>query len=358
MSETILSTQHVTIFWVSLIGCVFLFLTQRWHGRFTFDHVLGVQKSHTRATPRIGGLAIFIALAYATQNAPPSTKEILYPALTAGAVAFLIGLIEDLTNRVSALTRLIATMASPVLAWLMTGVSVTHLSVPGLDALLGITLFSVLFTAFAVGGIANAVNLIDGYNGMASGFVVLAMLAVASASGAVGDEALRQASFLIAAAYLGFFVVNWPLGRIFLGDSGAYLGGFLVGWLCVLLVQRNDSVSPFAALLICIHPVTETLYSILRRISINFSITKPDRLHLHNLLCEQFLLLTDSRTNIANPLSGISITALSAPSLLLISYTYSSNNLCLTFSFLFILFYLWLYHKLKMKILIKNFTAN
>ena len=105
---------------------------------------------------------------------------------------------------------------------------------------------SLLFTAFAIGGISNAVNLIDGYNGMASGFVILALLTLATVAGNAGDVPLQQSALLCAAAFAGFFLINWPWGRLFLGDSGAYAGGFVVAWLCVLLCERNERVSPLA----------------------------------------------------------------------------------------------------------------
>lgn len=102
------------------------------------------------------------------QLSSDGTREMLVPILTAGLPAFCFGLAENLTKRVSVGARLFATMASGVLGWPLLGASgITHVSVPGLDTLLSMVPFAVLFTAFAAGGVTNSVNIIDGLNDLA-----------------------------------------------------------------------------------------------------------------------------------------------------------------------------------------------
>jgi UDP-N-acetylmuramyl pentapeptide phosphotransferase/UDP-N-acetylglucosamine-1-phosphate transferase len=241
-------------------------------------------------------------------------------------------------------------MASGVLGWIITGVSLTSVGMSWIDQLLAVSGLSIVFTAFSIGGIANAVNLIDGFNGIASGFVVLALLAVASVATSTGDTSLSHTAMVIAAAYAGFFLLNWPMGKIFLGDGGAYSGGFFVAWMCVLLVQRNESVSPFAALLICVYPVTETLFSILRRLKNDMSIGKPDSMHLHNLICENLLPNVGGRLQVANPLSGITVILFSVPSYLLVSRLYNYEVICGAFIIAFVVFYAALYMTLRKRL--------
>jgi UDP-N-acetylmuramyl pentapeptide phosphotransferase/UDP-N-acetylglucosamine-1-phosphate transferase len=255
----------------------------------------------------------------------------------------MFGLAEDVTKCIGPLKRLLATMASGVLGWYITGVSLTSVGVPGLDQLLAWVTFSVIFTAFAVGGVANAVNLIDGYNGIASGFVVIALLAVASIAADVSDVALAQTALVLAAGFLGLFFVNWPFGKLFLGDSGAYLGGFLVAWLCVLLTNRNESVSPFAALLVCVQPVTETIYSFWRRLRSGSHPGQPDTMHLHNIVCSRVMPLVNGKMEKANPLTGLAIACFSIPSALIVSGNYKSGVTCATLSLMFAVFYLTIY---------------
>jgi len=223
-------------FIVSFVVTVLLVLTQRWHGRFSLDGVHGIQKQHHNPTPRIGGVAIVAGVLAAWLVARPERRQFLGPLLVAGLPAFVFGLLEDLTKKVSVMARLLATMASGVLGWLLTGMSLTSLDVVGLDSLMGITAFSVAFTAFAVAGVANAINIIDGFNGLASGVVVLAFGGLAAMAMAHLDVNLALACLSMAGAMLGFWLVNWPWGKIFLGDGGSYFGGFALAWCCIMLL--------------------------------------------------------------------------------------------------------------------------
>ena len=343
MTELLNSTPNIAALLISLLACVLTVLTKGWHGTYSLDSFGGVQRAHTQATPRVGGAAVILGISCAAPLTDQPIRELLYPTLLASSPAFLFGLAEDLTKRVGVLQRLLATMASGVLGWYITGVSITSVGVPGLDQLLAWGAISVIFTAFAIGGVANAVNLIDGYNGIASGFVVLALLAVASVAVDVGDAALAQTALLAAAGFIGLFLVNWPLGKLFLGDSGAYLGGFLVAWLCVLLTNRNESVSPFAALLVCIHPITETIYSLWRRLTSGANPGQPDAMHLHHVVCSRVMPLVNGRMDVANPLSGLSVACLSIPSALLAYSNYKSGITCAALSLMFAVFYLAIY---------------
>ena len=144
--------------------CVLLVLTKRWHGALTMDHVEGVQKFHTDPTPRIGGLPIVLGLVVAWSKAPADIQALITPILFAGLPAFIFGVLEDITKRIGVMQRLLGTMASGLLAWWITDQSLTRVDVWGVDWLLSFTLVSVLFTAFAVGGVANSINIIDGFS--------------------------------------------------------------------------------------------------------------------------------------------------------------------------------------------------
>ena len=82
----------------------------------------------------------------------------------------------------------------------------------------------------------------------------------------------------------GFWLVNFPWGRLFLGDGGAYFSGFTLAWLSVELFARNANVSPWASVLICAYPFVEVAYSILRRRLERRSPGEADRNHLHSLV--------------------------------------------------------------------------
>jgi UDP-N-acetylmuramyl pentapeptide phosphotransferase/UDP-N-acetylglucosamine-1-phosphate transferase len=343
MRDLYVSTPNQVAFGITLLLCILTFLTQSFHGKYTFDSLEGVQKSHLVDTPRVGGLSILIGLLCASPFTSDETWLVLCPTLIACLPAFLFGFAEDLTKRVGALTRLIATISSGLIACFLTGVSITSLDFPGFDQLLSVTAVSIFFTAFAIGGVANSVNLIDGYNGMASGFLILALLSISFVAGRAGDTALMQSTVLCAVCFAGFYVVNWPWGRVFLGDGGSYLGGFIVAWFCILLTHRNQTVSPFAALLICVHPISETLMSIGRRIKSGSPIGEADNKHLHNLVNAKLLPLVRGNRKVSNSLTGLLMACLTAPCLYFLNFIYESSIACLELIFAFFIFYYFLY---------------
>lgn len=269
---------------VSFAICLGIVLTKQWHGAHTMDSDDGVQKIHAEPTPRVGGIAIYIGLLAGWWLAPPEIAALLGPILIAVAPAFIAGALEDVTKRDSVRERLLATIASGLLAWWLTGISLNRIDVWGLDTLLQYPAVSVLFTAFALAGVANAVNIIDGLNGLASATVLLCLTALGFVALPGGDAEMAKVCFVLGGATCGFMLVNYPSGKIFLGDGGAYLLGFLLGWVAVMVAVRNPMISAWAPLLACGYPILEVLFSMARRLARTRHIGHPDRLHLHSLL--------------------------------------------------------------------------
>jgi UDP-N-acetylmuramyl pentapeptide phosphotransferase/UDP-N-acetylglucosamine-1-phosphate transferase len=267
-----------------------LVLSAHKHGHFTNDLPGAVQKFHAAPTPRVGGIAIYIALALGWMlTSAPTEKSLLATLLLAGMPALLVGLTEDVTKRVSVRTRLLVTMGSGALAALWSGIGLTRVGIPLADQLLAAWPLAVLFTAFAVGGVANAINIIDGFHGLASGTLIISSLALAAIASSVGDTQLAVVALVLAAAVAGFWLVNFPWGKLFLGDGGAYFSGFALAWLSVELLARNPGVSPWASVLLCGYPTVEVLYSVYRRRRNHRSPGQPDRHHLHSLVATQLV---------------------------------------------------------------------
>lgn len=269
---------------VAFAICMVIVLTKHMHGGHTLDFEKGVQKVHDQPTPRIGGIAILLGLGVGYLYTPSEVQKIFGPMLLASLPAFLAGAIEDLIKRDSVTERLLATFASGVLAWWLTGVSLNRIGLPGFDNLLAIVPLSVVFTAFALSGVANAINIIDGFNGLAGGAVLLCLATLGLIAFQSNDAEMAKICFVIGGAIFGFILVNYPRGKIFLGDGGAYLLGFLLGWIAVLIVVRNPTVSPWSPLLACGYPILEVLFSMGRRWARTLKMGHPDRLHLHSLI--------------------------------------------------------------------------
>jgi UDP-N-acetylmuramyl pentapeptide phosphotransferase/UDP-N-acetylglucosamine-1-phosphate transferase len=333
---------------VSFVLSALVVLTTRWHGVLSLDASHGVQKLHDHPTPRVGGLPMVLGLIAAVAVSPAELRDKLWPWLLASSPAFAFGLAEDLTKRVGVLARLLATMASGVLAWAITGYAITSVNVWGLDYVLQFTAVAVVFTAFAVGGVANAINIIDGLNGLASSMVLWALLGIAALAASLGDTVLAGTCLIIAACVLGFFVVNWPLGKLFLGDGGSYFLGFSLAWACVLLVERHTQVSAFAALLLCIHPITEVLYSVYRRRVRHQHPGHPDRLHFHSLVKRRVMqrLLPHSSKTVRNSAGGLLVGGMSLLPAVLVQCVYSSTLASLAAVVVLGLGYVWLYQRM------------
>jgi UDP-N-acetylmuramyl pentapeptide phosphotransferase/UDP-N-acetylglucosamine-1-phosphate transferase len=286
--------DSVFCFALSALCTLFLVHAARMGLGMGLDKDFGLpQKLHAVPVPRYGGLGIVLALwvGLTLSGLLAGGGQVEPLVLLACAMpAFLVGLFHDLTNRVEPRGRLAATVVSAGLAvWLLDAV-VWRVDVPGLDWLLSWPVLAVAATLLAVAGIANAVNIIDGLNGLASMCVVIMLAAAAYVSQEVGDPLVGKLALAGMGAVLGFFLWNFPAGLIFLGDGGAYFLGFFVAEVLLLLVVRNEAVSPVFPLLVCIYPVFETLFSAYRRHVLRAAApTLPDGVHLHSLVYRRLM---------------------------------------------------------------------
>jgi UDP-N-acetylmuramyl pentapeptide phosphotransferase/UDP-N-acetylglucosamine-1-phosphate transferase len=283
MSATALAASFLGTLWLVRQGA----RRAQW-----LDHAYqsGPQKFHAAPVPRVGGLGVYGGLCVAAAAGwwggwADAAQAVLL--LLCVLPAFAAGLAEDLTKNVTPRMRLLACAVSAGLAAGLLGALIDRADVEWLDALADAwPLLPLLLTLVGVAGVANSVNIIDGFNGLASMCVMLILGALAFVAWHVGDTFVLRLSLACVAAVLGFFVWNYPAGLIFLGDGGAYFLGFMVAELAILLVQRNEMVSPMFGLLVCIYPIFETLFSMVRRRlrGRRRAALEPDGIHLHSLL--------------------------------------------------------------------------
>ncbi len=264
----------------------------RWaklHPQFSNDSDFsGPQKFHASAVPRIGGIGIAGGIAAAAvwlSFGDPAIRHVAALLALCGTPAFAMGLAEDLTKRVSPRWRLLATALSAALAVVWLDATIARTAIVGLDWVVSFPLGAALLTMFVVSGVANAVNIIDGFNGLSSMCVVLILISVAYVGFQVDDRLVATLALAGVGAVMGFFIWNYPAGLIFLGDGGAYFLGFYVAELAILLLHRHPNVSPMFPLLVCIYPVFETVFSIYRRRFLrSLPPSMPDGIHLHSLI--------------------------------------------------------------------------
>lgn len=279
---------------ISCLICGLIVYSQGWHGKLSLDHDLdGVQKHHAIAVPRIGGVAVILGVLladllvahFAPHLLPAEYASSIRLLLLASLPAFCSGIWEDLTKQVTVRFRLIATIVSALMASWLLGATVDSLDIWGVDQLLQFAPIALAVTAFVVAGGVNAVNIIDGFNGLAASIVVLMLLGFGVLAWRVGDELIVTLAALGCGVAIGFLVMNFPTGRLFLGDGGAYFLGFWVAEVAVLVLVRNPGISAWQVFSICAYPVIEVLFSIYRRKFIGK--TPPstaDGMHLHTLI--------------------------------------------------------------------------
>jgi len=289
------------------------------------------QNYHIDSTPRAGGLGIIFGMFFLILF-PFGLKFILPLTL-----AFFSGIFEDFHNSLSPKLRLILQLIAALSAVWFTNSVVTYLG-------LGISLpywAGIIFSTFAIVGMMNAINIIDGFNGLASGVILLILLSFGITAFTHNNMDIFYIVLITAGATFAFLLLNFPKGKIFLGDGGAYMLGFIVAVIGIFLAGNFNDISPWYILAIFIYPVWEVLFSITRKLYIGHSPMQPDSNHLHMLIYRQ---ITKN-----NPLTAIFIVLSTLPFMTLSTLfpNKSNTNIEITGAFIlcYSLLYIYLYKK-------------
>lgn len=343
-------------FFTSLISTLFVIRYQHLHSHFSLDYDFnGVQKFHVAPVPRVGGLGVIFGLLIALlflKFIEPNQNPVGLILLFCSLFAFFAGFIEDITKKIGVKERLTATIISAIFGGWLLGGWVTRLDVWGFDELLAVPAISILVTCVAIAGVANAYNIIDGYNGLVGVVAIIVLLGLAYVSEQVGDYEISKISIITIGSIAGFLVWNFPRGLIFLGDSGAYLIGFIIAELSVMLVARNPTVSPWFPLLLSLYPIFETIFSIYRKkIKRGMSPGLPDGLHFHMLIYKRVVRWavrdnSKKQKTTRNALTSPYLWALTSFTVVPAILFWNSTNYLMFFSLLFIFSYLYLYRLL------------
>ncbi|WP_281778308.1 glycosyltransferase family 4 protein [Helicobacter suis] len=314
---------------VSFLSGLIIVLISKYSSLFV-DNANKPQGFHTKKTPRAGGLGIFLAFLGVGFKLP-------LLKLLGLSFVFLSGFLEDLSMSLSPKKRLLL-QALGVICVIYTD----HLVITHFTPFFNLPFVLALpFSVFMLVGISNAINIIDGFNGLAGGLnaMILAILYMIEPS---------QTLLALLLGVLGFLVLNFPKGYIFLGDGGAYFLGLMCGVHLMDLALRGV-VSVWFGLALMIYPVTEVLFSIARRKYKRKKATLPDALHLHTLIFKSLSLKTTLLNS--NALTGLVVVGLNLP-FMLISFIFRHQPLLLlsligVFVCAYLFFYQWLlnYHK-------------
>lgn len=300
------------------------------------------QTLHTRSVSRFGGIAIFFSLLLVSLVDSSENYEFLKTALYCSSPIFILGILDDFQFEIKPFIRLLIVFPSAFLSYYFLGIEAYSVDIPYLDYLFNFKIFSILFICFAVAGMVNAFNMIDGINGLVllySLTICILILLFQSSSSSAQINLFFVAIFF---AILAVFILNFPFGRIFLGDGGAYFLGIMLSVGVVKYYQING-LSPWYVFSVFIYPITDVLISIIRRIIAKVSIFNPENKHLHHLVYKRVKKMGIQSENTNHAITTLLIFIFYFPFLLSANY-FGENSLLLQIqSLVFISFYLALY---------------
>ncbi len=257
----------------------------------------GLRKIHDVPVPRLGGLALAVpmlvmsACVLALDNTIGQAFRSIQPqviALLVGAVLMLLmGLIDDIRG-LRARVKLLAQIAAAVVVC-AAGVRINEIAVADWFTL-DFGWWSWPITIFWIVAITNAVNLIDGLDGLAAGICAVACGTIAVLAIWSGQAMMAVLMLALLGSLTGFLLFNFNPARIFLGDSGTYFLGFMLAASSVMCSTKSSTLVGLTLPVLALGvPIFDTLFSMLRRILERRSIFAPDRRHIHHRLLDMGL---------------------------------------------------------------------
>lgn len=244
------------------------------------------RKVHEVPLPRIGGLAIYLAYTLALWFFMPASS-LKTGIILASSLIVLLGTIDDIHN-ITAKQKLAGQILVAVLL-ISFGVRIDFITNPmGGTFYLGI--LGLPLTLFWIVGITNAVNLIDGLDGLAAGTSAIAATVLALVAFSQGINQIAFMALLLAASAAGFLPYNFNPAKIFMGDTGSMFLGLNLAVISILSVTKSIAVfSIFVPIIILGVPIFDTLFAIIRRIQKDQPVFSADKEHLHHCLLNKGL---------------------------------------------------------------------
>lgn len=254
------------------------------------------RKVHQQLMPRMGGLAIFLSFALVVLITQPLSKTII-GLLVGSAWIISVGIVDDfkgLSPKVKLMGQIIG-----ALILIAFGLRVDFITNPFSEGMLILGKLAIPITVLWIIGVTNAVNLIDGLDGLAAGTSGIAALTMAlvvlsqyilSPELFVGSLMVIPLALILLGSLLGFLKYNFHPAQIFMGDSGSMFLGFTLAALAITGLAKGAAViSVFIPIVILGIPILDTFFAILRRYLNKQPIFQPDKHHLHHCLLEKGL---------------------------------------------------------------------
>ena len=340
-------TEFSICFIISFIVNALIIITKPIHQKLTGDGVVGAQKFHEGTIPRVGGVGLFVALVCGYYLSAPSL--LLAQILISLTPIFIAGLLEDLFKSVSSSIRLFVSLFSASLIVVSTGYQFSSSDIHLIDVVFTSSLAWTVITVVALAALANGINIIDGFNGLAIGSSLSMAISIAVLGYIFNDYLILQYCIIFCACLLGVLMLNFPKGLIFLGDAGAYTIGLFLGTLGMLLVERNEAITPLVMLIVFAYPMTELLFSVLRKtVRRGHRPDRPDKVHFHMLAYRRVGQMSSRSKLIRNSITGLLMNLFCFSGLLYILMMPMTRSTALLYFLVFVFIYVRLYKKLSL----------
>ena len=242
-----------------------------------------IQRAHSDEVSRLGGFIIYIYLLLICLLG--FSKDFFIFCLLLSSLPFVIvALREDLYHDTSPFLRLISMIISCLFFFYLNPIEFPLIEIPYLGNLISIYPIGIIFFTFSILIIMNGMNLIDGMNGLFVFTALFQLLSLAIVANIFDDFEILNISFILSLPLILFLLFNFPFGKIFIGDLGAYFYGFAISLLTIYFFGKHQELLSWSAVLLLFYPSAELLYSYLRKIINKQSPMHPDNEHLHSLI--------------------------------------------------------------------------
>ncbi|MDF0726057.1 MraY family glycosyltransferase [Cytobacillus sp. S13-E01] len=238
------------------------------------------RKVHQKVMPRLGGLAIYISFVVGLLVTRPNDSDAL-PIIIGSLIIIITGILDDMFE-LSAKIKLGGQLLAAFVV-VLGGVQVEFINLP-FGGQLEFGYFSIPLTILWIVGITNAINLIDGLDGLAAGVSSIALITISGMAILKGDVFVVTMGLILLGSTVGFLAYNFHPAKIFMGDTGALFLGYMIAVLSLLGFKNITVISLIVPVIILGVPISDTFFAIIRRIVNKQPLSAPDKSHLHHCL--------------------------------------------------------------------------
>jgi len=268
----------IALFMSALATFILTFFVKEFAVRFKFIDIPDFRKIHITPTPRLGGLAIYFGFLIGLLYLEPHAEHL--PAIIIGSgIIVLTGALDDRYS-IRAVVKL-SGQVSGAAVLVFSGLVIERVTLP-FFGMIDLGVFGIVLTLFWIVGITNAINLIDGLDGLATGVSTIALSSMFVMAIMQGQVVAAYLSIVLIGSNLGFLYHNFYPAKIYMGDTGSNLLGYMIAVISILGLFKNIAIFSFIIpIVILAVPIFDTLFAIVRRALNKQRIMAPDNKHIH-----------------------------------------------------------------------------